>query len=371
MPITSRCNSRCKTCNVWKTKKDTDIDPAALKEALNDSYFNQVRTVGLNGGEFTLVPNFIEILKAVLTLPSIKGIALISNGLFPRKLFEYLKDAKLLCDEKGVFMNICISIDGVDKIHEQVRGVPNCFSRSKEILDELYNNKEKYCHSFSVGCTLSKYNIKNIRETEEFFSRYNNLKVEYHLAVPNKRIRTFDNSEDYYVLYDSQASHLATEFFYEKFRSSSESGFKRQQFVNFYFLKNRGKGRICKCDYLCRDVTIDESLNLALCATASEIVGNLKKQTIKGILNSTTLKREVKSLRKRCNTCIHYSYHPLSLCGRLVYINELLHNKYIFSYYSARSHKSFKVRTLLTVLLAKQFCHDYLLYLYLYLWKLQ
>ena len=42
LPITSRCNSRCKTCNVWKTKERIDIDPEQLKRALEDSYFSNI-----------------------------------------------------------------------------------------------------------------------------------------------------------------------------------------------------------------------------------------------------------------------------------------------------------------------------------------
>ena len=93
MPITSRCNSRCKTCNVWKYHDNIDIDYLTLEKALKDPFFSEVQSVGLNGGEFTLVPNFIEILNSVLTLPNIKYIYCISNGLFPKKLFEYLEKA--------------------------------------------------------------------------------------------------------------------------------------------------------------------------------------------------------------------------------------------------------------------------------------
>ena len=34
MPITSRCNSRCVTCNVWRHRERIDIDDNALKKAL-------------------------------------------------------------------------------------------------------------------------------------------------------------------------------------------------------------------------------------------------------------------------------------------------------------------------------------------------
>lgn len=371
MPITSRCNSRCKTCNVWKWKSSNDIDCVGLKAALQDSFFSEVRSVGLNGGEFTLVPNFMSILDSVLVLPKLSGVYLISNGLFPKRLFEYLREAKEKCKEKNVWLNICISIDGVGAVHEIVRGIPNCFSRSKEILDELYKNKECYCDSFSVGCTLSKYNIGFIREIEAFFSQYEGISVEYHLAVPNKRIGTFDDFDDYYVLNDEESRFLATEFFYERFKTAWDEHVKRQAFVNYYFLQHKGHGRLCGCDYLNRDVTIDENLDMSLCATASEIIGNLKNQCASDIIKSAERRKVQKQLKKQCDSCIHYSYHSLNLKGRLAYINALMREKYVLDYYDVCSHSQWKRRLKHRYYLLKNSFYDYLKFLYRYLWKLR
>lgn len=371
MPITSRCNSKCKTCNVWKWKSSNDIDCVGLKAALQDPFFSEVRSVGLNGGEFTLVPNFMSVLDSVLVLPKLSGLYLISNGLFPKRLFEYLCEAKQRCKEKNVWLNICISIDGVGAVHETVRGIPNCFSRSKEILDELYKNKECYCDSFSVGCTLSKYNIGFVREIEAFFSQYDGLSVEYHLAVPNKRIGTFNDYEDYYVLNDEKSRLLATEFFFERFKTSWDEHLKRQSFVNYYFLKNKGHGRLCGCDYLSRDVTIDENLDMSLCATASDVIGNLKEFCASDIIKSRKRKVIQKYLKKQCDSCVHYSYYPLTFKGLLAYIHAIMSEKYAMEYYDACSHKQWKRRLSHRCSLAKRFLYDYSKLLYRYLWKLR
>lgn len=371
MPITSRCNSRCVTCNIWKYKDNTDIDSETLRKALLDPFFSEVHTVGLNGGEFTLVPDFVNILESVLSLPKIKNIYLISNGLYPKRLFEYLSQSKSLCSFHHVNLHICISVDGYGAIHEKVRGIPNCFSRTKAILDELYKSKEVYCDSFSVGCTLSKDNIGYIRETEAFFRQYNNLSVEYHLAVPNKRIKTFDDYERYYVLNDEKLRLLAAEFFYEKFLLAPEGRFKEQQFVNYYFLKNNGVGRLCKCDFLNRDITIDENLNMALCATASDNIGNLAKLSATQIIDGKKTKIVRKAVQQLCNTCIHYSYNSLTFKGRLLYLNEILRCKYALKYYEICTIQGIISQYKAKFSLCKQVLHDYLVYIYIYIWKLQ
>ncbi len=368
MPITSRCNSRCKTCNIWKLSDHVDIDHEALKKALRDPFFSQVKTVGLNGGEFTLVPNFIDIINSVLILPQIKDIYCISNGLAPKRLFEYLEKAKEICKQKSVKIHICISVDGYGKVQEEVRGIPNCFKKTKEILDFLSTNKDKYCDDFSVGCTISIHNIDFIKETEMFLNTYNNLQVEYHCAIPNKRILTFDNA-DYYVLNDERKRIQAAEFFFEKCITSKSLHMRIQYFSSFYFLIHNGYNRLNICSYTNRDVTIDEKLNLLLCATASEVIGNLKEKSATELTKTKCYKKTQKEILNLCDNCVHYTYHPLTIRGRVEYIKFYMRNRYVWQYYNIqRKEKSFFS---VHINFYKQFTIELLRQIYHLLWKLQ
>lgn len=367
MPITSRCNSQCVTCNIWKNKSQTDIDAEKLKRVLKDSFFSEVQTVGLNGGEFTLVPNFIEICKSVLTLPKIKSIVLISNGLFPKRLFEYLKQAHMLCGQKNVNLSFCLSVDGYGGVHDSVRGIKKGFFRTKYVLDEIRNNMNAYCDYMRIGCTISKYNIANIEETENFLKKYP-FYVEYHLAVPNKRIGTFDNS-DYSVFSDEKSRLLATEFFYVKFLRSPEGNDKRRYFAIYYNLLNRGHGRLTSCKYLRRDLTINENLNLYLCATASDAIGNLMEISASEMYSIGKMKLMERNISKYCNNCIHYSYYPLNLKGRFLYIREILSRKYCLKYYSLFSDKIFKIKPIFEYYY--YYLYDILKYSYKLIWKLR
>ena len=370
MPITSRCNSRCKTCNVWKYHDNIDMDPTALEQALKDDFFSDVVSVGLNGGEFTLIPNFTDIVRAVLTLPSIRNIHLISNGLFPKRLFEYLTEAKRLCDKRDVRLNICISVDGVGPIHENVRGIPNCFGKTRQILDELTANHAKYCHGFSAGCTISKHNVEHIQETEQFLSSYGNLRVEYHCAIPNKRIKTFDDA-DYCVFDDAQKRLLAAEFFFKRYRNAKSAQERFQNFANYHFLKSDTPHRLTCCDYRNRDVTIDESLNLMLCATASDVIGNLKEHSATELAHSPKCKQILKEICAYCDHCGHYSYHPLNFKGRKALIREELTRNNALHYYHLSMERNWVKRLMKKTRFRLSLLKQYLRYTYIYLWKLQ
>lgn len=327
LPITSRCNSMCKTCNIWKLTEKKDINPVLLQKVLSDSFFNNIKHVGLNGGEITLVPNWKEILEVILKLKKIKSVHIISNGLKKENLLIILKEAKTLCNSYNVRLGFTLSVDGINSIHDNIRGIPKAYPRIKYLLDEISSNKNKYCDDFIIGCTISQYNIPYIREIEYELQKYSNAYIEYHLAVPNKRIHTFNNSTDYNVLYDERSRILATEFFYRKSKEAVGLTDKIKFFSIYFYLKNKGNGRLCNCNYLYKDVTIDENLNLYLCATASNTAGSLIEKSATTIKRNGILKKLSKENHNYCNQCIHYSSTP-TIKGLIIYVVDNLSTKY-------------------------------------------
>lgn len=326
MPITSKCNSRCVTCNIWKEHDKTDINPNKLKKVLTDPFFSEVRSVGLNGGELTLVPNFLEILDAVFSLPKLKNIHLISNGLLPNKLLPLLEQVKKLCDERKIQIGFTLSVDGIGEIHEQVRGIPKCFERTQKILEEFKQNPNKYYSNGTIGCTLSQYNIYYVREMEAFFEDYP-LDIEWHIAIPNKRIHTFYSAKDYYLIENEETRLLAAEFFFDKM-CNAKSFKKFRWFAQYYFLLHHGKGRLAQCNYRHRDVTIDENLFMYLCATASEKIGDLNIESVKQITRKKSFSKEEKNIEAYCDQCIHYVYNNPTFKGLWIFFKYLLCNRF-------------------------------------------
>ncbi len=326
MPITSRCNSRCSTCNVWKLKEHVDINPGRLREVLNHPFFEKVESIGINGGELSIVPSFDDIFDAILTAPSLKNLYLISNGLLPQKLLPLLEACKVKCDKKGIKMNIAISVDGVGRVHEDVRGVPNCFQRTEALLNELKNNQNKYAHSVSIGCTLSQRNIAYVHEIEEFLSHYP-FYVQYHIAVPNKRINTFDCASEYYMLDDERSKMLATEYFYGKFLQA-ERYERFAYFAQYQFLLSNGHKRLTRCSYKFKDVTIDEHLKMYLCATASDEIGDFSSEDINSVVRKQRIRETEKKVCGYCDQCVHYMYDQPTWYGLYSYCKEAFKSRF-------------------------------------------
>ena len=168
LPITYRCNSRCLMCNVWKMDTTDEAEILEFSQFMKDELFKKVQSVGINGGEPTLIGNIDEYAKVILTLPEIKSLNIISHGFNTNRALKAFEKIYVACREKAVNFHVSISLDGVGKIHDEVRQIPNGFAKTVSTIDELIKNQYKYCDSYDVACTVVKQNIDNLVELNEF-----------------------------------------------------------------------------------------------------------------------------------------------------------------------------------------------------------
>lgn len=318
LPITSRCNSACKTCNIWKLHTNIDISPEDLKKALAQPFFSEVISIGINGGEPSLHRDIEGILNAFSVLKKLRWISVISNGVIPQKTLRLLENCREVCRKYGWKINFTVSLDGVADVDDVIRGVRGHFDHVLSLLRTLKENPGKYCDQVNIGCTISKYNVCHLPEIDTVFKNLA-VPVEYHLAVPNKRIHTFDDA-DYSVLNSKRDTALAAEFFLWKYSETRSVSQKLRYWSNYYYLLHQGHRRVTECTWLLRDVTIDEELNMYLCATASEKIGSLLERSASEIIKSEICRDTAKQIKRECcRRCVHYSYQ-LTLAGMWAFL---------------------------------------------------
>lgn len=320
LPITGKCNSRCTTCNVWKQDNKCDIDVSALKKVLKDEYLQQVRYIGINGGEPFLHNHFIDVIKAILEVKKLKAIYIITNGIATERVLSNLKEVKKLCKEKGVRINLTVSLDGINDVYEDVRGVPGVFDRVEKTIHTIKSDLEQYGDSLTLGTTISKRNVEYLSQIKSYAHEYG-IQVNYHLAVPNRRIYTANN-EEYSVLNNERNKMLATEFFFGEYKYSNSWKRKLLYYQNYKFLIEGGMKRCSSCNYQKQDLTLDEHLNVYFCAKESKLIGNANDACIRELVKSKVAKEEEKRISRCCNTCGHYITLP-SVKGFLGFCVEM------------------------------------------------
>jgi MoaA/NifB/PqqE/SkfB family radical SAM enzyme len=151
--VTSRCNSKCRTCFYWKELNAQDDLSFPEIEQLSQT-MPRFAEVWLSGGEPTLREELVDVLALFHRRNGVRSVNFPANGLLPEKLLQVLEATFAACPELRVNLNL--ALDGIGATHDSIRGVPGNFERalaSLERLGELRRRERRLrLHVNSVVC---------------------------------------------------------------------------------------------------------------------------------------------------------------------------------------------------------------------------
>lgn len=334
LPITQKCNSKCIMCNIWKMNKLKNGNIDEFEKFINDNIFKEVEFIGINGGEPSLVENLEEYIDLMIkNLKNLKGINLISHGFNTDILLEKLKKIYSICKKNNIHFSIIISLDGVGEIHNKVRG-KKVFNKTLHSILTIKNNKSKYCDEISLRCTLSRYNIEYWKEVDAF-AKMLGLNIEYGLAVGIKRIDNLSIYNDFSIFNSDKYIQIAKELFFSKYVATKNIYNKFKYYSLFYYLQYRK--RILGCSWQNRDITLDNEGNIYYCAVESKKLGNLLEQNGENLFFSKeNLEYRKWIYENKCSTCIHDYAGDITLKNGLLFIRELLFDRFWILQYKLR-----------------------------------
>jgi radical SAM protein with 4Fe4S-binding SPASM domain len=154
----SRCNCRCKMCDIWKTIQVQEISVVDLKRQLESIVRLQVGWVVLSGGE-PLMHSDLWSLIDLLRERQIR-ITLLSSGLLLGRYAESL--AKSVDD-------VIVSLDGPPEVHNSIRGVPGAFEIAAAGVERIREHNPSF--PISARCTVQRSNVRHLRETADAAQR--------------------------------------------------------------------------------------------------------------------------------------------------------------------------------------------------------
>jgi len=152
--VTYKCNSKCKTCNIWKKKSKNELSISEIDKIF--SKYNDFSWVDITGGEIFLRRDIIEIIKIIIQkCKNLYVLHFPTNGLLPEIIVEKTKQILRLNPKKLI---ISVSLDGPKSVNDRIKGVPGSFEKAVQTFSKLKKIKNRKLSVF-FGFTLSKYNI--------------------------------------------------------------------------------------------------------------------------------------------------------------------------------------------------------------------
>lgn len=158
--VTARCDAFCPHCWNWENVKDAQHrrDPQQIRrEELSleeiDKFSSKLDLLLLNlcGGEPHVREDLCEIIKIFNKNTKVPYITIPSNGFNTETI---VNNTKKFCQQNpDIFFRLGISLDGLEKQHDEMRSYSGGFKKALQTAKELHHLQQDF-KNFSVGADI-------------------------------------------------------------------------------------------------------------------------------------------------------------------------------------------------------------------------
>lgn len=124
LAVTLGCNSRCRTCDLWKQKRGPEMKPEEYSRLPSSLTY-----INLSGGEPYLRDDLPDVYGVIRDKFPKARIIISTNGLLPERI------EKMTSRMPGLAVRV--SLDAAGPRNDEFRGVPGAYKRSMETLRRL------------------------------------------------------------------------------------------------------------------------------------------------------------------------------------------------------------------------------------------
>jgi len=163
--ITDRCNLYCSHC-FYAAHLNKPVHEMTLEqyEKVFSSMKHPLKTIIMTGGEPFLRIDIVGIIK-ILDKYKTEKINIPTNATLPTIVVKKVKE---ILDNTNIDLNIQVSIDGPEDLHDEIRGMRGSYKKCVEtikLLKDLKNDHKNF--DVTVSTTISRRNINRVKELAE------------------------------------------------------------------------------------------------------------------------------------------------------------------------------------------------------------
>ncbi|MCM1577853.1 MAG: radical SAM protein [Ruminococcus sp.] len=277
--VTYRCNARCNMCSRYKapTAPEEEISIETIKK-LPKMYFTNI-----TGGEPFIRTDLKEIVRELYKKSD--RIVISTNGFFSERIID-------LCREFPQ-IGIRISIEGLEKTNDEIRGLPGGFRRGVETLKSL---KEMGMKDIGFGITVQDRNADDLVPLYEISDE---MGLEFATASLHNSFYFVENKN--IISNRPKVAQNFEKLINRLLHSTSPKKWFRAYFnhglINYIYAQKR----LLPCDMSFDTFFIDPYGDVMPCngTKDKEVMGNLNTESWEELWNS----RQAEEVRKKVRCC--------------------------------------------------------------------
>lgn len=320
--VTRRCNSRCQMCNIWQEKDSSFLSLDQIRHIFGKDDFSFVRQLTLTGGEPTLradLPELFDIVRAAC--PNLERVELATSGLNTRRTLDYVERMLLsLQRDPGRVTRfvVQISLDGIDEMHDSIRGIEGFFGIVRTTIDGLAELEKRYpMLRRKISTVVMPQNLAHVEPLRTFAREYG-IPIYFSPAVlSGKYYANLNDGTD--LTFVSGADRNAPAV--ETFRSLAQADDSAMRFYYddiSHMLEGADRSRSCMMGFY--GWILEHDGNVYPCVNF-EITpfGNLLTQNFDEVWFGPHAEEVRRDLRQNgCPTCVSCCYTPPVNAGEML-----------------------------------------------------
>lgn len=173
--VTNVCQSRCKTCKIWKIYPERHQNPKTeLTVDEITRVFRSMPTVyflNFSGGEPFLRNDLPDIVDAAIEHLKPRIIHSPTNAIASTRVVEGTREILERVKRKGLKTPVTVkpSIDGIGEMHDEIRGVKSNWEKLMKTIEGLKELEFEYPNfHLELGTVVSNFNKEHLKEIEDF-----------------------------------------------------------------------------------------------------------------------------------------------------------------------------------------------------------
>ncbi len=272
--LSTKCNSRCKTCGLWKVPSHDEL---SLNDWLKviESIGNRAAWVTVTGGEPFMIPGIDKILCTVLQKTKPMVLCIPTNASMPPTIYKTLGRVLVTPGKYELIVNI--SVDEVGEKHDQIRGLTGGFAKVLETVKVLRRLRARFPQlRIGINTVISEWNIDRIDKIHNYV--FTQIRPDDHIfEIAQERVE-LNSSNVGLGLTDLRVvkflRQLSAENRMAAFRKRGVSAFKAISRARYYISILHQKEARCNAGLL--SCQIMPNGDVVDCGTRGDVMANVK-----------------------------------------------------------------------------------------------
>lgn len=269
---TTLCQSRCKHCNIWQ-KQPEHLSLGDIQRLMQSRCVTRRTTVGLEGGEFVLHPQFSDIMAWFQR--NHPNYTLLSNCLASRRVIDAVRRYRP--------RHLYVSLDGNREAYRRMRGCDG-YGQVIKVVEALKSEVP-----LSLMFCLSPWN------TFDDMAFVTDVAKHYGVDI---RIGIYGTM----AFFDTTSELLTAADFVKQIPRNIHDTQENYDFVALYDEWRNGRLRL-RCQSIMSSLVVHSNGDVPLCQNLDVVLGNIHRQSLDDIFNGVAACQTQCHYSKCCNDC--------------------------------------------------------------------